>query len=499
MAPDTNSPDSAPVPEAASASRIQKTILGKAQVRVSVFCALHVINYVRRLAINVVSAKWYAPAHLLVDLILVRSDQSDVSYLEMVCAKHFGCHHKMVRVNPHLRRAEPHCTYDEVPGAPWDVENQLSAENLRKLEARVAELEGQLNTGPIQQSSNCIPEGQPFSLSPDFSRETANEIPEFPYSSFPSSMMADEWPSSLPSKPLFLHLVDLFFNCWPNSRRVIHRPTFLSNLLEPPSSPRFPFIGLLHAICAAAALHSPYVSVAPMPDLRTRPTEDIFQEKTRMLDGRALAFDEQHFLLAKHQSMASARIGEHIMEATQACIINAWWSFSAGRWFDVWAMSSLAIRLSNAMGLNFSDDQQKSISERMRHKLLIHEPQSYTDIELRRNVFWCAYALQRYHLFVSPWCFDINDEDINQTLPATLESFEAGTDDGRERQTILSLDLFTAHSDNLDDFGIYIKCAIMLSRVHVLQHRHLQKYSTVEEVRASHEIQAIDAMTSAMK
>ncbi|QRV93357.1 Fungal specific transcription factor domain [Ceratobasidium sp. AG-Ba] len=236
-----------------------------------------------------------------------------------------------------------------------------------------------------------------------------------------------------------------------------------------------------------------------MPDLRTRPTEDIFQEKTRMLDGRALAFDEQHFLLAKHQSMASARIGEHIMEATQACIINAWWSFSAGRWFDVWAMSSLAIRLSNAMGLNFSDDQQKSISERMRHKLLIHEPRSYTDIELRRNVFWCAYALQRYHLFVSPWCFDINDEDINQTLPATLESFEAGTDDGRERQTILSSDLFTAHSDNLDDFGIYIKCAPLFSSCVILTYRHLQKYGTVEEVRASHEIQAIDAMTSAMK
>jgi hypothetical protein len=75
---------------------------------------------------------------------------------------------------------------------------------------------------------------------------------------------------------------------------------------------------------------------------------------------------------------------------------------------------------------------------------------------------------------------DISDEDIYQTLPGTLEAFETGVshtmskvttttdpiactilvqiDDGQERQTIFSEDLFTSHSSNLDDFGLYIKC-----------------------------------------
>ncbi|KAG9076099.1 hypothetical protein FRC06_009703, partial [Ceratobasidium sp. 370] len=399
---------------------------------------------------------------------------------------------------------------------PWDVENELSPENLRKLEARVEELEGQIRSGAEASSFTAAPELQPFYSSVDSLGQTGNDSPEFT-STFRSSVIPDDWPAALPAKPLFLHLVDLFFTCWPNSRRVIHRPTFLAQLLEPPSSPRFPFIGLLHAICAAAALHSPYVSVAPMPDLRVRPSEDIFQEKTRLVDGRKLAFDEENYLAAKSEIMAAARVGKSLLEGVQGkpilmipsggvdhqiyligCIINAWWSFSCGRWFDLWAMSNFAARLSNAMGLNFSDDLCNSLSERMREKLLIDRPRSYTDVELRRNVFWCAYVLQRYHLFVSPWPFDTSDEDINQTLPGTLEAFEAGVDDGQERQHILSSDLFTAHSDNLDDFGIYVKCGIMLSRVHVLQYRHLGKYDTVEEVQASPEIQTIDAMVSSM-
>ncbi|KAG8741439.1 hypothetical protein FRC10_002886 [Ceratobasidium sp. 414] len=223
---------------------------------------------------------------------------------------------KMIRVNPHLSRIDPHCTYDEVPGMPWDVEDQLSPESLRKMEARVAELEEQVRSGAEVPSLTAAPELQGFYSSVDFLGQIANDSPE--YTSIPrSSVVSDGWPADLPAKPLFLHLVDLFFTCWPNSRRVIHRPTFLTQLLEPPSSPRFPFIGLLHAICAAAALHSPYVSVAPMPDLRVRPTDDAFQERTRLIDGRKLAFDEENFLAAKRELMEAAISGKNLMEVVQ--------------------------------------------------------------------------------------------------------------------------------------------------------------------------------------
>lgn len=159
--------------------------------------------------------------------------------------------------------------------------------------------------------------------------------------------MVDEWPSTLPPRPLMLHLIDLFFTCYPNSLRVIHRPTFLVQLLEHPSSPRFPFVPLLHAICAAAAKHSHLVAVAPVPDLHNHPAEDAFQEKTRMQQGRGLMFDEQHYMLTKYGCMAAAREGRDLMGVIQgtrhgmvgakytliiieciASIITGWWAFA---------------------------------------------------------------------------------------------------------------------------------------------------------------------------
>jgi hypothetical protein len=168
----------------------------------------------------------------------------------------------------------------------------------------------------IAHSASYAPTLPAFCLSEDFLGGTSytNSIPS---PSPPLPVVVDDWPATLPPKPLLFHLIDLFFTCWPNSHRLIHRPSFLIQLLESPSSPRFPYTGLLHAMCAAAAVHSPYVTVAPLPNLRTRPSEDIFQEKTRLLDGRMLSFDEEHFLLSKYQCMASAREGDNFFGVIQ--------------------------------------------------------------------------------------------------------------------------------------------------------------------------------------
>jgi hypothetical protein len=88
-------------------------------------------------------------------------------------------------------------------------------------------------------------------------------------------------------------------------------------LLEHPSSPRFPFVPLLHSICAAAAMHSPHVMVAPLPDLRKYPVEDIFQEKTRAQQGRQLMFDEQHFMLSKYECLTAASEGVNFIGVIQ--------------------------------------------------------------------------------------------------------------------------------------------------------------------------------------
>ncbi|QRV93379.1 Fungal specific transcription factor domain [Ceratobasidium sp. AG-Ba] len=136
----------------------------------------------------------------------------------------------------------------------------------------------------------------------------------------------------------------------------------------------------------------------------------------------------------------------------------------------------------------------------IREQLLIGPPQSHVDVELRRNVFWLVYALQRYHLSVLPaLAFDLSDEDIRQTLPGTLAAFESGVDDGQERQSQMSPDLFTTHPDNLDDFGLYIKSAIMLSRIHILQGRQFREPLDDEEIRNSKELNVLEAIIVSMK
>ncbi|EUC67625.1 fungal specific transcription factor domain protein [Rhizoctonia solani AG-3 Rhs1AP] len=407
----------------------------------------------------------------------------------------------MIRINPHLSYIAPNCTYDQFPEIPLETKEDCSEQNLLKLEARVEELERRLRlasqsptVSPLASSIHSPIPHPGVPIEPFVPIPTGYDPSSHQYSPTDFPLMADDWPLELPPKPLMLHLIDLFFTCYPNSRRIIHRPTFLLQLLEHPSSPRFPFIPLLHSICAAAAAHSPHVTVAPLPDLRKYPSEDIFQDKTRVDQGRALMFDEQHFLLSKYQCMTAAREGVNLLGVIQACVINAWWAFSCARWFDVWAMNSLAMRMCIALGLNFADSLHKPLPDKTREKLLIGPPSSHIDVELRRNAFWLAYCLERYHLFSGPWVFDINDDDIQQTLPATLEAFEAGFDDGQERQNIFSEDLFSTHYTNQDDFGMYIKCAIMLSRAHVFELRRLPHYTTAEEIRDSREVKSLESM-----
>jgi hypothetical protein len=161
------------------------------------------------------------------------------------------------------------------------------------------------------------------------------------------------------------------------------------------------------------------------------------------LGNRVLGFDEENYLSSKYLCWDSANKGERLLEVIQgmfvqqwiceahtltvcfcgtAFLINSWWAFSyvysritdsrtlnavaplarCGRWFDVWGMSSQAMRLSIALGLNFNDTMHQSLPYHIRSNFLIDPPQSYLEAELRRNIFWLIYAVHRLHLIITP-------------------------------------------------------------------------------------------------
>lgn len=133
---------------------------------------------------------------------------------------------------------------------------------------------------------------------------------------FALPILNNDWPPSLPPRPLLFHLVDLFFTCCPNSRRVLHRPTFLSQLLEPTTSPHFPFVGILHAICAVAAVHSPLVTVVPA--LPKHSPEEL--KRTQYQEGRRLMFDEEQYAISTNISLESAREGVDLLGVIQGML-----------------------------------------------------------------------------------------------------------------------------------------------------------------------------------
>ena len=93
--------------------------------------------------------------------------------------------------------------------------------------------------------------------------------------------MYNNWPARLPTPDLLRHLIQTFFVSHPHASRLLHRPTFMASLDHPPNHPNFPSLSLLHAICALSSIWSPLVEQENMPDLRSRPAEEIFQERER--------------------------------------------------------------------------------------------------------------------------------------------------------------------------------------------------------------------------
>jgi hypothetical protein len=144
--------------------------------------------------------------------------------------------------------------------------------------------------------------------------------PSAPHSIDPETLICDlpltidEWPLELPPKPLMLHLVDIFFTYYPNSRRILHRPTFMIQILANPTLTSFPFIPLLHAICAAAAIYSPLVETVPPPCLHA---DNIFPGQTLVDRGHNLSFEEQHIILCEYQCRLAAREGENLLSVIQ--------------------------------------------------------------------------------------------------------------------------------------------------------------------------------------
>ncbi|KAG8891634.1 hypothetical protein FRB99_003441, partial [Tulasnella sp. 403] len=104
------------------------------------------------------------------------------------------------------------------------------------------------------------------------------------------AVLEPNWPNNIPPPELLHHLVDTFFTCVPMATRVLHKPSFMTGLLESPTSLKFPLTPLLHAICAIASVYTPVVTNGTEKDQIDIGPDTLFAsaiaEKRDKYDGR---------------------------------------------------------------------------------------------------------------------------------------------------------------------------------------------------------------------
>ncbi|KAH9937175.1 uncharacterized protein B0H18DRAFT_969438 [Fomitopsis serialis] len=290
-------------------------------------------------------------------------------------------------------------------------------------------------------------------------------------------IMYSSWPRDLPNPNFLRHLVDAFFSYHPDATRMFHQPTFLSTLLLHPTHPRFPFIGLLHAICAVGSM---YTAAVPSPAIPSGPEfspYDVFSDRWRVRNGIIDSFPEVQAKFSKAAIDASMQDGGKLFQTVQAVILLAWWYWANAKWSDAYLLTSHALRYAVPCGLNVCPPFH-TIAEPVRPPSLLPPASTVVEDEMRRNTFWIGYAIERCHGTANGWAMTLDDQDVSQLLPLRRDQFEQGILVlPQERQWSHDKDMLIKHpEDQVDGFILFVKATMILSRVKNFNMRFRSKH-----------------------
>ncbi|KAF8592080.1 hypothetical protein K439DRAFT_1401652 [Ramaria rubella] len=302
------------------------------------------------------------------------------------------------------------------------------------------------------------------------------------------------WPARLPTPELLHHLVEVFFASLPHATRVLHQESFVASLSLPPTTAEFPETSILHAICAVASLFTPVIAPPPLPNLNERPagkilplwtlaiakceTDEIFQEKYRRTENRDDSFGEMQAKYAKEAQDESAMVGEGLFAGLQSVVILSWYYFYHARWVDVWLTTGEALRYCVPLFLNVCEPQVPLIRSWKTRPTIIPPSRTAIEEETRRNTFWLAYALDRFHASGNEFAMTLDDEDITQVMPCLSHEFKNGISiPTGQRQRLTTPRMLTTHPpEQTDSFVLYVKSTVLLSKVKIFNLRYKSKF-----------------------
>ncbi|KAG9015676.1 hypothetical protein FRB90_004495, partial [Tulasnella sp. 427] len=398
------------------------------------------------------------------------------------------------------------------------------------------------------------PNSNQFLAAPPLIPEMTMNIPILPAGmvpqlEFPGSyeLTFDIWPLNIPPPATLFHLVEIFFSSVPMASRLIHKPTFMSNLRQVPTSPDFPHVAVLHAICAMASLYSPIITrpqgkvpdglrvphlfgsaVVYWPTKTRRSSWYYFPRRMEdVLDPVPEGFGATHARWAAESMKPSVRIGDRALQLLQgitfpprdpvrlpltksswgfgeASIIIVWYHYSMGTVIPLYSWLGVMTRFPVPLGMNVAEGFEP-LSRLPPEAMFMGRP-SKTPIELEswRNIFWVSYVTERVCSAGIVWPLSMHDDEISQIMPCRYSDFISGNFvPSQDRQQIFSENMFLHHPAlTTDSWTLYIKATILLSKVRFFNSRyrvqsHLRQSPAFMRPTQSEEFQTLDRIISA--
>lgn len=303
------------------------------------------------------------------------------------------------------------------------------------------------------------------------------------------------WPLNIPPPLVLHHLVEIFFNSVPLASRLIHKPTFMLGLRQVPTSPEFPHVALLHAICGLASLYSPIITDERNdPDSAHFPSGSfnsaiIFRPNAGegvqgkhyfpkslqdIMDIGEEGFGAAHIRWAAASLRLSVREGDRLLQLLQTAIICTWYTYSMGMTIPVYSWIGSVTRLVGPLGVYASEGFEPLSRLPFNMLFLSGNPRNPVEAETIRNAFWVTYVMERIYTAGTAWPLTITDEDISQMMPCRFSDFVAGERvPTHGRQRLFTKNMLLTHPPlATDSWTLYIKATILISRVRSFNCRH---------------------------
>lgn len=274
------------------------------------------------------------------------------------------------------------------------------------------------------------------------------------------------WPVNLPHPELIRHLVDMFFLFHPHASRLFHRANFIASLSYPPDHPDFPVAPVLHAICAVSAIYT--AAGGPRTNAADFPYEGQFAQPD-LPD----TFAEQQASHAKEAVEKYLNKGQHLVQCVQTYVLLTWYYWCHSKWVELFTCSGQSLRVAIPLGLNICPPFRSLLGSSPTMSI-ISPPRTPIEDEIRRNTFWLAYAVDRQHGSGTGWALSLDDDDIAQVFPVTMEQFELGIPvNYNVRQWCHVREAVLFHPPDItDSFTLYIKSTMLLSFIKNFNHRY---------------------------